>query len=86
MSNISWYLNKPYRIGTGNLQIGDKVLVHPTERSISREPFEAKIILEKINWVRQGPCDELCTHVENGYSPVINDYLFDRLELIQKAQ
>lgn len=74
------YLNKPYKIGNGVLNIGDTVTVHPViGRSQASQPYEAKIIEQEIDWVT-GLRNELCTTVKGGHSAVINDYLFDRLQ------
>lgn len=45
------YIGMNYTIGEGQLQIGDRVIVHPVVgRSQSQEPFEANIELHKIKW------------------------------------
>ena len=48
------YIGRPYYIGRGNLQIGDRVIVHPVMGvSQSQEPFEANIELHKIKWANR---------------------------------
>lgn len=82
MSNLSKYYNRPFPIKNvmnRQLKIGDKVIIHPTTKSISQKPYEATIIYTSINW-SSGTERELCTHVEGGHMAVINDYLFSRME------
>jgi len=65
------------------LQYGDIVWVHPSEKSQSREPFKAVVLFLWIKWTNK-PCVEVMTNVIGGYSSVVNDYLFNRLELITR--
>ena len=76
------YQGKKYLINNKNshrLKIGDIVIVHPTEKSISTKPFEAVIINKTLRWTT-GIKKEVCTHVTGNHSAVMNDYLFNRLE------
>lgn len=77
--------NKPYAINNPlghTILEGDRVIVHPTKSSKSTIPHEAIIVIEIINWVG-GASYELCTWVPGGYKAVLNEYLFNRLELIK---
>jgi len=45
------FIGKEYVRNKGKfLKVGDRVLVHPTEKSQSRAPYEAKIISEYWEW------------------------------------
>jgi hypothetical protein len=84
------YLNSNYKIGRGKILIGDKVYVHPVVgKSISKEKYQAIILLEKVDWINKQsgltePKIEICTYVEGGHASVMNDYLFSRLQKISK--
>ena len=67
---------KLYNRGIGNLKIGDNVLVHPTNTSSLKEPYEATVIVDLI-----GGVEEICTSIKDGqHTSIMRDYLFDRLE------
>lgn len=82
---------KKYPHGNGRLRVGDVVNVRPYADdngvilSESKTNFIAVIVECDIRWV-DGQKKELCTHVQGGYSAVINDYLFSRLEKIDADQ
>lgn len=64
-----------------SLKHGDDVIVHPVPgKSQATIPFAAKVLFLWIKWIDNKQCVEACTHVYGGYSAVINDYLFSRLE------
>lgn len=80
------FIGRKYEVNNSGgevLEYGDVVWVHPSERSISREPFKAIILFLWIKWT-ENPCVEVMTNVIGGYSAVMNEYLFNRLELITK--
>jgi hypothetical protein len=84
--NTSKFYDKSYIVNNKKgyrLLEGDTVLIHPTNTSISRKPYQAKIVLRPINWTGVGSY-ELCTEVKDGHAAVINDYLFNRLELVKE--
>lgn len=66
------------------LRLNDVVIVHPTEKSQSREPYIAVIVSKFINWTVD-PGFEICTTVPGKHSAVMNEYLFERLEPIKWA-
>lgn len=76
-----------YMHGDGRLHIGDRVKVHPhidefgSITSQSGFSFISTIIQKDIKWC-DGEMVEICTDVKGGYSAVMNDYLFSRLEKI----
>lgn len=63
------------------LKVGDRCKVWPTATSWMRIAYEVEIIEKEINWVGC-PAIEICTHKRRGWSAVMNDNLFSRLELI----
>lgn len=85
-SRTDKFVGMTYKVNNTNgriLRKGDKVIVHPTTDSEAREPFEAEIIFEFVNWTHR-PSIEVCTNVPGKHSAVMNDYLFNRLEPISK--
>lgn len=69
--NSHSFIGKPYTRGSGDLQIGDQVRVHPT-KDIHAEPYEASIVMYK---------DNVCLDVPEGvFKAPITQKLFDRLE------
>lgn len=85
-----FYLRR-YAHGTGRLRVGDVVNVRPFVDSDgvivsqAKTNFVAVIIECDVNWC-SGKQKELCTMVEGQHSAVINDYLFSRLERIDKEK
>lgn len=82
MSNFNKYHEAYYpirNIAGRKLKIGDKVIIHPSTTSITRNKYEATIVLKLWNW-ESGAKKELSTHVEGGHIALLNDYLFSRLE------
>lgn len=82
--NTKQFINATYKIGSKKkrrLQIGDRVIVHPTPTSQSRKSYHAEIISKTINWTSL-PCLEICTFVIGKHTAVMNEYLFNRLEPI----
>lgn len=67
------FLGLPYKQGIGELNVGDKVWVHPTETSEAKEKYEAVIMYEN---------GELGTFVSGGHFSIMREYLFNRLEKI----
>lgn len=85
-SRTDKFVGMKYVINNPNgkfLRKGDKVIVHPTQDSEARKPFEAYIIFEYVKWTHR-PSIEVCTNVPGKHSAVMNDYLFNRLEPISK--
>lgn len=90
------FIGMEYPIGERGhfCKVGDKCIMHPTERSQTKHAFEVDIVISKQNWVLcTGPDgeqygglrDEVCGHVchpepgkGNGF--VMNDSAFARLE------
>lgn len=78
-SQYDTYIGKKYKYGGDKLEIGDTVIVHPTPTSNSKKPFNTQITAQELNF-----CAPFQTVILSGYA-VINDYLFDRLELKRRA-
>jgi hypothetical protein len=82
------FLGMKYYIGSGNLSIGDKCWVHPTERSKTKDKY--KVIIFEREWeLSSNRVDEptksieISTWVKGGYAALLNMDLFVRLEKIQ---
>lgn len=82
------YLGKRYKDGSGQLNIGDKVIVSPAVKegvitSISKEPYEAEVIFLTVKWNGDyHKVREVGTYVKGKHEAVMNDYLFNRLSKI----
>lgn len=67
---------KRYKRGKGWLKIGDNVIIHPTDTSSIKKPYEATVIVDLV-----GGVEEICTSIKDGqHTSIMRDYLFDRLE------
>lgn len=65
------FIGQPYPRGTGNLQIGDQVRIHPLSQTHA-DPYDATIVLYKEN---------VCLDVPDGvFKAPITSKLFSRLE------
>lgn len=73
MPDSHYFIGRPYTRGTGTLQIGDNVRVHPITDNHAA-PYEASIVMYKEN---------VCLDVPDGvFKAPITQKLFDRLERV----
>ena len=71
--NSHSFLGRPYHRGSGTLQIGDQVKVHPITDAHAAT-YDASIILHK---------DKVCLDVPDGvFNAPITQKLFERLEKV----
>ena len=84
------YIGKKYNINNPNgdcLKIDDWVWVHPSSTSHMREKYMGQIGLKYIKWT-EDPGYEVVMEARNGYpySAVMNEYCFNRLEIIKELR
>ena len=62
-----------YKRGSGVLEIGDMVFVHPTKSSEASKKYVALIVKEG---------EDIGTIIPGGHFSIMREYLFNRLEKI----